>query len=289
MGIFDIKTIVSKYEDQFKVRDMRNKHLFYDLYARTGDPEEVRSYVQELMQTMDWKTSVNELTKWDEPDTEGIYRGGRLKPIRTILKSHKQLVKGPKFPWIWKTFFILGLATIVFYLYTIFNVEAGVQYNTTLILAGSAVLFFLAIMVYMIKERVSLAVWVKIAGVYDISSEDADVRIVIAADAEKADKAAFDKLEADMSELYNVLSRKYVKKKSLPTDTKKEIAKEIGTRKKDPAEEILKALSSVNKDLANIDKQLAEGKISEDTYKEAKKSLQGRKSKFETLVDLLTS
>jgi hypothetical protein len=288
MGIFDVKTIVSKYEDQFKVKEMRNKHLFYDLYARTGDPEEVRSYVQELMQDMDWKTSVNELTEWNEPDTEGIYRGGKLKPIRTIVKSHKELVKGPMFPWLWKGFFVLGIIALIFYLYTIYDVAAGMKYNPSITIMAAAGFFFLAIIVYMIKERVHMAVWVKIAGVYDIASEEADVRIVIAADAEKADKVAFDKLESEMSELYNVLSRKYVKRKELATEIKSGIAKEIGTRKKEPAEEIIKGLSEVNSSLRNIDKQLAEGKITEATYKSAKESLQGQKTKLETLIDLLS-
>lgn len=288
MGLFDIKTIVSKYEEQFKVKEMRNKHLFYDLYARTGDPEEVRSYVQELMQDMDWKTSVNELTKWEEKDEEGIYRGGRLKPIRTILKSHKEVVKGPLFPWLWKTLFVLGILSLAFYLYTIFDIEAGLTYNSNLVIAASALFFVLAIVVYMIKERIHLAVWVKLSGVYDIASEETDVRIVIAADASKADKEAFDKLEADMTEIYNVLSRKYVKKKAISTTLKKGIAKEVGTTKKDPEKEILKGLSDVNNSIRNIDKQLASGKISEGTYKAAKESLSGQKTKLETLVDLLS-
>jgi hypothetical protein len=192
------------------------------------------------------------------------------------------------FPWLWKGFFVLGIIALIFYLYTIYDVAAGMKYNPSITIMAAAGFFFLAIIVYMIKEKVFLAVWVKIVGVYDISSEEADVRIVIAADAEKADKEAFDKLESEMSELYNVLSRKYVKKKELSTGTLSGISKEMGTRKKEPSEEIIKGLSEVNQSLRNIDKQLAEGKITEATYKSAKDSLTGQKTKLETLIDLLS-
>jgi len=288
MGILTPKTIVERYEGQFQVKEMQNKHLFYDLYARVGDPEELRSYIQQIMQDMDWKTSINELTKWEEKDTEDIYRGGRLKPIRSVLKSHKEIVKGPRWPWVWKILLAVGIGFLAFYLYTVFNVEAGLRFNKNLILAATPFWFLGSILFYMIKDKVSMAVWVKIAGVYDISSEEADVRIVLAADAAKADKLAFDKLEEDLSELYNVLSRKYVKKKSLGTATIHEIGKEVGT-KGDPGVKILKALSELDKQMADLANQLATGKIKEDTYNNVKKEMEQRKTKLQTLIDLLST
>lgn len=289
MGLLNPKTIVKKYEDQFQVKEMQNKHLFYDLFARVGDPEELRSYIHRLMQDMDWKTSINELTKWEEKDTEGIYRGGRLKPIRTILKSHKEIVKGPKWPLVWKILLAVGIGFLGFYLYTVFNVEAGLRFNKNLILMITPLWFLGSIVFYMIKEKVHLAVWAKIAGVYDISSEEADVRIVLAADADKADKEAFDKLEADLSEIYNVLSRKYVKKKSIPSKTIRGIGKEVGTTAKDPAVKILKELSNLDRTIADLNNQLAVGKLKEDTYNKVKKEMDERKTKLQTLIDLLST
>lgn len=289
MGILNSKTIVEKYEGQFQVKEMQNKHLFYDLFARVGDPEELRSYVHQLMQDMDWKTSINELTKWEEKDTEGIYRGGKLKPIRTVIKSHKEIVKGPKWPWVWKILFAVGIGFLAFYLYTIFSVEAGLRFNKNLILMITPIWFLGSIIFYMIKEKVSLAIWAKIAGVYDVSSEEADVRIVLAADAEKADKEAFDKLEADLSEIYNVLSRKYVKKKSIPNSTVKEIGKEVGTTGKDPAVKLIKELGNIDKQMADLNNQLATGKVTEATYSKVKKEMEDRKTKVQTLIDLLST
>jgi hypothetical protein len=290
MSILDPKTIVERYEGQFQVKEMKNKHLFYDLYARVGDPEELRSFVHQLMQDMDWKTSIDELTKWEEEDTEGIYRGGRLKPIKTILKSHKEIIKGPKWPWVWKILAAVGIGFLAFYLYTVFNFEAQLRYSDiqNIVLAATPFWFLGAIMFYMIKEKVNMAIWAKIAGVYDVSSEEADVRIVLAADAEKADKQAFDKLEEDLSEMYNVLSRKYVKKKSLATATVHEIGKEIGTRG-DPGVKILKAMAELDKQMADLNNQLATGKITESTFNNVKKEMEQRKTKLQTLVDLLST
>ena len=288
MGILTPKTIVERYEGQFQVKEMQNKHLFYDLYARVGDPEELRSFIQQIMQDMDWKTSINELTKWEEKDTEDIYRGGRLKPIRTILKSHKEIVKGSRWPWIWKILLAVGIGFLAFYLYTVFNVEAGLRFNKNLILAATPFWFLGSIIFYMIKDKVSMAIWAKVSGVYDIASEEADVRIVLAADAAKADKMAFDKLEEDLSELYNVLSRKYIKKKSIPNATVSEIGKEVGTRG-DPGVKILKALSELDKQMADLANQLATGKIKEDTYNQVKKEMEQRKTKLQTLIDLLST
>jgi hypothetical protein len=285
MGIFDKSTVLERYEKQFKVKEMQNKRLFYDLYARVEDPEELRGYAHELMQDMGWKTSVSELTKWEEPDTEGVFRGGRLKPIKHILKSHKQFIKGPKFPWLWKLFFAVGCIFLAFYIFTL--VDTGRVWNSTLVLEITPVWFVLAIIIYMIKEKVNMAVWLKISGIYNVQDEQADVRIVLAADAEKPDKEAFDKLEEDLSEMYNVLSKKYIRRAKL-TLTKGDLAKELSApAKKDPEKALLNAIRDVDKQIAELDTQLASGKIQEATYKEVKADLLQRKSKFDTLLDLM--
>ena len=228
--MFDKKTIVEKYEDQFKVKEMHNKHMFYDLYARVGDPEELRSTVLELLQDTDWKTSINEMMKFEDTDTEGIFRGGKLKPIKSIVKAFKEVRKGPKFPILWKSFFFIGIGLLVAYLYTL---AFPTNWNPNLLIMASPAFFILALLIYSIKNIVSLAMWIKIAGVYDIASEEADVRLVISADADKRDKEAYNKLEEDMAQIYNVLAKKYVSnsKKVTKTQIIKELKQDLLKRK----------------------------------------------------------
>lgn len=281
--MFDKKTIVEKYEDQFKVKEMHNKHMFYDLYARVGDPEELRSTVSELLQDTDWKTSINEMMKFEDTDTEGIFRGGKLKPIKSIVKAFKEVRKGPKFPLVWKAFFFLGLGLLIAYIYTILF---PTNWNSSLLIMASPVFFILALLIYSIKEVVSLAMWIKIAGVYDIASEEADIRLVISADADKRDKEAYDKLEADMAEIYNVLAKKYVS--NAKKITKTQIIKELKPKAKDPAVELVKQIRDLDSQIAAIDKRFARGDVKEETYKELKQDLLKRKAKADTLLDLVS-
>lgn len=279
------KTIVEKYEDQFKVEDMQNKHLFYDLYARVGDPEELRGFTVEILKDMDWKTSINELTKFEEMEVEGIFRGGKLKPIKNIVKSFKELKKGPKYPWLWKLFAIIGIVFLGLYFYTMINTNTG--WNSDLIIKTTPVLFILAILVYMYKETVQMAIWVKIAGVYDIASEEADVRIVIAADAEKKDKEAYEKLEADVSEFYNVLTRRYVRKVKREA-TKSEVIQEMKPTSEEPEVKLVKAMKDIDSQNSKLEKSFIEGRMKEETYKQLKEDLAKKKSKLETLMDLIS-
>lgn len=285
MGLFDRKTIVEKYEEQFKVEQMQNKHLFYDLYARVGDPEELRGYVVETLQDMDWKTTLNELTKFEEMELEGIFRGGRLKPIKTVVKTYKTLKKGARWPWLWKLLFVTGCIFLGFYFFTLIDTAGG--WNSDLIIKVTPVWFVLAIMIYMIKEQVAMAIWVKIAGVYDVASEEADVRIVIAADAEKKDTEAYEKLEEDVSEFYNVLTRKYVKRIKREA-TKTEIIKEMEKTEEEPEVKIVKAMKDVDAQMAKLEKSFVEGKMKEETYRQIKEDLAKRKSKLDTLMDLIS-
>ncbi len=280
--VFDKQTIVEKYENQFKVKDMKNKHIFHDIYTRVGDPEELRGFIVELLQDSDWKTSINELTKFEDEEMEPIFRGGRLKPIRSIIKAFKQIKKGPKYPWVWKLFFLIGAGFLGLYLYALMVPN---NWNMNLILEVTPVWFILALIVYSIKETVSLAMWVKISGVYDINDGNADVRIVLAADADKKDKEAFDKLEEDMSEIYSVLNRKYVPRKK---PTKTEIVKVLKPKKKQPELSLMKTMKDIDQQIATLNKRFINKEISEETYKELKNELEKRKTKAETVLDLLS-
>lgn len=280
--MFKKKTILEKYEEQFKVKEMQNKHIFYDLFARVGDPEELRSFITELLQDYGWKASLNVLTKFEEMDIEGIFRGGRLKPIKSIIKSYKQLKKGPRYPLLWKLFFFIGICFLIFYLYT---VAFPTEWNPNFIIKITPIWFILSLLIYSIKETVSMAMWIKIAGVYNIQDEEADVRIVIAADADKKDKEAYNKLEADISEIYGILSKKYVPRKKV---TRTMIIRELKPKKKNPAIALLKTIKDIDEQLAVLNKRFIKGEIKEETYKELKEDLEKRRAKADTLLDLIS-
>jgi len=288
MGILGkSKTVVERYEEQFKVEAMQNKHIFYDLYARVGDPEELRGFTSELLQDLDWKTTLNELTKFEEMELEGIFRGGRLKPFKNIIKTYKSLKKGPKVPWLWKALAGIGFVFLGVWIYTMINTSVQWTANLRNWLMWITPLWFIgSIIVYGIKETVQMAIWVKIAGVYDIASEEADLRIVIAADAEKKDKEAFNQLESDVAEFYNVLTRKYVRKLKRE-ETKQEIKQELKKDTQDPDVKIVKALRDIDKQIANLEKSFVAGKMKEATYQEIKGDLEKRKDKLGTISDLL--
>jgi uncharacterized protein YjgD (DUF1641 family) len=180
---------------------------------------------------------------------------------------------------------MIGIISLGAYLISILDTALG--WNSDILIKLTPVWFVLALLIYMVKEEVSMAIWVKIAGVYDVTSEEADVRIVIAADAEKKDKEAYEKLEEDVSEFYNVLTRKYVKRIKREA-TKTEIIKEMEKTEEEPDVKIVKAMKDIDAQAAKLEKSFVEGKMKEETYRQIKDDLAKRKSKLDTLMDLIS-
>jgi hypothetical protein len=120
-----------------------------------------------------------------------------------------------------------------------------------------------------------------------VESEKSDLRLIISADLEKSDKMMFIKLEEDVTEFYNILSDRYVK----PYESAKTKPKKILIESKaEPAEsKIRKAISEIDNEIFNLDRQLAQGKITEKTYTGAKESLAKRKEKLGIIIDLVTA
>lgn len=283
--IFDKRSVIEKYEDQFKTNEMKNKHIFYDLYARVNDPEETRGFITELLRDTDWKTAVNKLMRFEELEIEGIFRGGKSKPFKNVIKAYKEFKKGCKYPLLWKLFFFLGIGFLGFYLYILAFQTTG--WNPSIILGITPIWFFLALWIYSMKDSVSMAMWIKASGIYDVKDEKADLRIVIAGDAERRDKKAFDSLSEDVTEIYNVLNRKYV-----PTGkskiTQKQIVKELKPKKKNPETHLLKTIRDLEKQKTKLEERFINGEIEKDTYNELKNSINKRKSKAETMLDLIS-
>ncbi|MCW1296525.1 MAG: hypothetical protein OH319_02490 [Candidatus Parvarchaeota archaeon] len=279
---FSKKTVIERYEEEFKTEHMRNKHIFYDLNIRAGDPEELRSFSMELLEDLGFTTILNEMTKFDDPEFEGIFRGGRLKPTKSIIKSLKELDKGSKFPIIWKIFLAIGIVSLLLYVLPWSLVQESTilsEWKSYSLWIGG-IFILAAIIVYYIKEKIGLAVWIKIAGIYDVEDEKCDVHLMISGDSEKKDKEAFKKLENDLAELYDVISRKYIKRKE------KEPKITIG---REPEIQALNSLREINKEIDNLQKRFTEGKVSEETYKQLKEELERKKDRYETILDIVTA
>lgn len=272
--------VVEKYEEEFKTQTMRNRKLFYDLFARVGDPEELRAHCSQILDTLEFKSPLNELTKFEEStELEGMFLGGRLKPVKGIIKAIKEVKRGSRFPKLWKILLLLGLISIILFISPSL-IPQSLSFKQEYFLYGGISLILLSILLFLIKEKIHLYTWVKIVGVYDIESEKADVRIVIAGDCDKKDMDAFSKLEEDVSELYNELARKYVKKKE-------EKPMIIIKEKEAPEARVIKLVRDLENQLASLDSKLAQGKISEEAWKVAREELNRKKEKLEILLDLL--
>jgi hypothetical protein len=279
------KTSVDKLEEEFKTDSMRNRHIFFDMNVRAADPEEVRSYTTQLMTDLEFKTILNEMSSFDDVEFEKIFRGGRLKPVKCVIKGIREHKKGPRYKMLYKLLALIG--TIVLFVSLMPPQWLWLSVGQTTLLITATVSLIASVVVYSVKKVVPSSLWVKVAGIYDVESEKSDLRIIISADLVKSDKMMFIKLEEDVTEFYNILSDKYVK----PYESAKKKPKKLLIESKaEPAEgKVRSAISEIDNEIFNLDRQLAQGKVTEKTYTEAKASLSKRKEKLGIIIDLLTS
>ncbi len=282
---------IRNYEKEFVTDTMESHHVFYDLYIKSDDPQELRNEVSESMTDLDYKILLNEMAKFEDTELEETFRGGNAKPIRVLVKAAKDIRKGSKYPTLWKACLIVG---ILFLIALLVEYSGSLSANLTsfsiqpsgLLEYATVALFVLAILFWVIKEIVPIFLWSKIIGVYDPTEASANVRIVLAGDCQFKDKDAYARLEGDMTELYSVLSRKYANKlnKRQMTQSVSE-AFSIGSR---GSQNINSKLRDVEKQSADLERNFVAGKISEDQYKELKAKFEAQKTQLETMFDLLS-
>ncbi|RLG18371.1 hypothetical protein DRN75_01910 [Nanoarchaeota archaeon] len=271
------KTSVERIENEFEGKKLKNSTVYYDTNLRVEDPEILRKDIVQSLNASSYRVILNETQRFKDSDLEGIFVGGRLKPIKSLIKSIKKVSVGTRFPILWKILALIGLLLLIFPFFP----QSG-QYVKRTFLTLSAVSFAMSLMVYMIKKRITLEVWVKIVGIYNIKEESADVKVVIAGETKK-EPSTTKILTNDLSELYNELTSRYTK-----TSTK--IGRKIKIEVKpseDPAEKLLKQISNIDKELIKLERQLASGKITEQTYNQIKKDLESRRDKIKTIYELL--
>lgn len=281
---------IKNYEKEFGTGDLEKKHVFYDIYIKSDDPQVLRNQVSEYMTDMDYKILLNELSKFDDSELEETFRGGNVKPVRALIKSAKDNKKGPKYPLAWKTFLVLGVVMLAVLLVSF---RAGIFANIThfsyapsaLVLYSTIAFFVLFLLFLEIKKIVPVFLWAKIIGVYDPTEQSANVRIVLAGDCKFKDKDSYSKLEGDMTEMYSELSRKYGNKLD-----KRQLANSVSSSLSMGPQGPMKLnnkLREVEKESADLERNFAAGKISEDEYKKIKAQIEAKRAQLDTLFDLV--
>jgi hypothetical protein len=279
---------IKNYEKEFATDRLEGHHVFYDLYIKSNDPQELRNEISENMTEMDYKILLNEMTKFNDSELEETFRGGNVKPMRVVVKSVKDNVKGSRFPILWKSCLVLAIALLVIlavsYRSQIYSNLTSFNFQPSGYIFYTMIgLFVLAIIFWAIKRVVPIFLWAKIIGIYDPTEQAANVRVVLAGDCEIKDKDSYAKLESDMSELYSVFSRKYANKldKRQMSQTVAEATGNKGVQK------INDRIREVEKESADLERNHVAGKISEAQYKETKADLEAKKAQLETLFDLI--
>ncbi|MGC8533078.1 MAG: hypothetical protein ACP5MV_00375 [Candidatus Parvarchaeum sp.] len=281
---------IKNYEKEFDTQELEKKHVFYDLYIKSDDPQVLRNQVSEYMTDMDYKILLNELAKFDDNELEETFRGGNVKPIRALIKSAKDNKKGSKYPIAWKTCLILGIILLVVLLVSyrsnIYTNITHFSYSASaLVLYGMIAFFVLSLMFFEIKKIVPIFLWAKIIGVYDPTEESANVRVVLAGDCKFKDKDSYSKLEGDMTEMYSELSRKYGNKLD-----KRQLANSVSSSLSmgpQGSTKLNNKLRDIEKESADLERNFVAGKISEDEYKKMKAQIEAKRQQLDTLFDLI--
>ncbi len=270
------KPFIVRVENEFKTSNMRDKHVFHDINLRVSDPEEFRVTVVDYLRSLDYIVDVNEMIEFDDDgDFAKFFRGGRLKPLKNIVKARKVSVLGSRFPVIWRLLFLVGVVSFIG-LFLPFE-----QLNDDLLFYVSSLSFFFAGLFFIVKRVVTSSVWVKMIGVYDVDGVKADLRVIISADVSDSDLRVFDKLRDDVAEFYGLISRKYL----LNVKLKEALIKPVTKSK---TEELVSRIMKVNKDSRLLQDKFINGRVSEDVFKRLMASLDKEKDKLETILDLVS-
>ncbi len=264
------KTFVDSVEEEFKTSKLRNKRIFHDVNLRVADPDELRANIVDYLRGLDFYIILNEMTEFEESDEFAkFFRGGRLKPIKSIIKASKQTMLGTRHPKLVAFFFLAGLISTIFYLLPY------QQLNKITLFYFSITSFILSGLFFLVKKIAKCYVWIKIVGIYDVEGLKADVRLVLSADGD-----LYDELRDEVAELYHLISRKYFR---FPRES---IVKPSSKSKQ---QEIIEKIIKINNDERELRDKLIRGKISEELYNNVMNSLEHDKEKLETILELISS
>ncbi|MBD3312679.1 hypothetical protein GF352_04475 [archaeon] len=268
------KSFVHNLEKEFRTEQMRDKRVFHDVNLRVNEPAELRVTCLEYLRSLGYVVDINEMSEFEESNEfNKFFRGGRLKPLKSIVKARKSSYLGSRFPHAWRLLFIVGLVAVIGYFLPFEELNKDLLFYT---FTGS---FILAGIFYLIKKVVTSSIWMKIIGVYDVEGVKADVRVVISADTSEGAPKVFDNLRDEAAELYDLISRKYIR------EPKKSMVKPAT---KSREEELVENITKVNNNIRTLRDKFINGRVSEATFNRLMSSLKKDKEKYETVFDLVT-
>ncbi len=279
--------VIEQYEEEFNTKQLENRHVFYDLYLKTEDPQELRSRIAEELTDKDYKILLNETTKFEEnSELEEVFRGGNTKPIRVVIKAAKDRHAGAVYPKAWKGFLVLTIVllaiTLIYSRGAFYQAFSSYSSHPSSWLVYATIASFILFLIFLFfRYVVPMYVWVKIIGILE-PNENANVRVVLAGDCQFKDKESYAELEGDLSEGYYDLTRDYVRAK-ISKDT---MIESIPFRSEN-SRKLMDKLRDIEKQLSDLERNFAAGKISEDSYKQLRNELEQRKTQVEALLDVV--
>jgi len=266
---------IEELEKEFKTQNLRNKHILHDLNIRVSDPEEFRRRCVNTLADNGYKVELNEMVEFEDPEFKTFFRGGRLKPIKNIIKGVKEQSIGARYPLLWKALILLGLVCLTTYFLPFEELNKSLLFNLTIIL------LLLGLSVFLIKESASSYIWIKTVGIYDVEGVKADLRVLISADTDTRRKQITKSLKDDVAYLYDELARRYIKKIA----PKERMIKEVPESK---TAKVVENIAKINRQMDELREKFISGRVSEDVYRDIMSSLKHKKDKLETILDLVT-
>jgi len=245
---------VEREENEFKQDELKDKRVYYDINVTTNDPEEVRSRIANLLLSKGYKPVLNKLTKFEELSEFGdLFTGGKLKPIRGILKAKKTFREGRKFSKLSFILLLIGIGLLLFYFFIGVNSLTNDLINLYLSITGG--IFVVSFLLLAYKEKITFTSWIKIIGIFDPSEKITNLRIVLTGDLSKPVEETIVKLEDDLSDIYGAIASKYVRRKS-----------SLNLYRNIKIEEVRNQLKTLREKLDELNNKLISGEITEEVY-----------------------
>ena len=255
--MFQRKKLVEREENEFKQDELKDKRVYYDINVTTNDPEEVRSRIANLLLSKDYKPVLNKLTKFEELSEFGdLFTGGKLKPIRGILKAKKTFREGRKFSKLSFILLLIGIGLLLFYFFIGVNSLTNDLINLYLSITGG--IFVVSFLLLAYKEKIT------------------NLRVVLTGDLSKPVEETIVKLEDDLSDIYGAIASKYVRRKS-----------SLNLYRNIKIEEVRNQLKTLREKLDELNNKLISGEVTEEVYSKIREDYESRIEKLETLSELV--
>jgi len=278
------KSTVEKFEQDFRTKNMENRDVYHELNIRGSDPELLRTQVLELVEDMGYDIIINKFTKFEDSEFDNIFKAGRLKPLRAVLNAERSVETGSMFPSLWKIVGFMGLfIALIYFTPQSFLDTIGITIVREYFAIIGLTMLLISFVLWYTRRIDTLSIWFKASGIYNVEDNTCDFKVIFSGQTTSEDKKERRRLDDDITELFRIISKKYVKAK----DVKKKAILELPKSSKNFDVTLIKEINNIDKDLKKLDARLARSEISEKVYNEVKENLNEQKRKLETILDLV--